>query len=133
MAAEDQEAFLTAMQIMNSSAVHGVLGAFFELNVFDIIMQKVGLDGYLHPDEIAPNLPTKNPEASDMLDRMLRLLTSHSIIKCKLIKNSGDALPSRSYGLTPISQYFVKSQDGPSFVPYHQFNHHKEIHKCWFV
>lgn len=131
MASHDQEAFLTAMQIMNSSTVHGVLTALSELNVFDIIVQKAGYDGYLHPDEIASNLPTKNPEASDMLDRMLRLLASHSIIKCKLVNNSGNALLTRSYGLTSISRYFVQGQDGPCLVPYHLFIHRREIVICW--
>lgn len=132
MAAHDQEGFLTAMQIVNSSTVHGVLSALFELNVFDIIAKKAGYDGYLHPDEIASNLPTKNPEASGMLDRMLRLLTSHSIIKCRLVKSSGNALLTRSYGLTSISRYFVQSQDGPCVVPLHHFIHHKEMQNCWY-
>ncbi|KAL8092873.1 trans-anol O-methyltransferase 1-like [Apium graveolens] len=132
MASHDQEGFLTAMQIVNSSTVHGVLSALFDLNVFDIIAEKAGYDGYLHPDEIVSNLPTKNPEASDMLDRMLRLLASHSIIKCKLVKNSGNALLTRSYGLTLISQYFVQGQDGPCLVPYHRFCHHKEMQNSWY-
>ena len=97
-------------------------------------MHKAGLDGYLHPDEIASNLPTKNPEASGMLDRMLRLLTSHSIIKCKLVKKyTSNALLTRAYGLTSISQYLVQARDGPCLVPYHKFNNHKELHNCWFV
>nr|BDC79574.1 hypothetical plant O-methyltransferase [Anthriscus sylvestris] len=132
MASHDQEAFLTAMQIVNSSTVHGVLSALFELNVFDIISKNAGYGGYLHPDEIASNLPTKNPEASDMLDRMLRLLASHSIIKCKLVKNSDNALLTRSYGLTSISRYFVQGQDGPCLVPYHHFIHHREMQNCWY-
>ncbi|WOH01862.1 hypothetical protein DCAR_0521248 [Daucus carota subsp. sativus] len=96
-------------------------------------MHKAGLDGYLHPDEIASNLPTKNPEASGMLDRMLRLLTSHSIIKCKLVKKyTSNALLTRAYGLTSISQYLVQARDGPCLVPYHKFNNHKELHNCWY-
>ena len=125
MASHDQEAFLKAMQIVNSTTVEGVLSTLIELNVFDIILKKAGPDGYLHPDEIAQNLPTKNPEASEMLDRMLRLLASHSIIKCKRV-NSDNALQTRSYGLTLISRYFVH-------VPYLQFVTHKEMHNCWFV
>ncbi|KAL8092872.1 trans-anol O-methyltransferase 1-like [Apium graveolens] len=133
MASHDQEAFLTAMQIVNSSTVHGVLSALFDLNVFDIIAEKAGYDGYLHPDEIVSDLPTNNPEASDMLDRMLRLLASHSIIKCKLVKNiSGNALLTRSYGLTSVSQYFVQGQDGPCLVPYHHLNHQKGVQKYWY-
>ena len=133
MASHDQEAFLTAMQIVNSSTVHGVLSALFELSVFDIVAQKAGYNGYLHPDEIAASLPTKNPEASEMLDRMLRLLASHDIVKCKLVKDSGNALLTRAYGLTPISRYFVQGVAGPCLVPYHQFIHHREMQNCWLV
>ncbi|XP_017242006.1 trans-anol O-methyltransferase 1 [Daucus carota subsp. sativus] len=132
MASHDQEAFLTAMQIVNSSTVHGVLSALFELSVFDIVAQKAGYNGYLHPDEIAASLPTKNPEASEMLDRMLRLLASHDIVKCKLVKDSGNALLTRAYGLTPISRYFVQGVAGPCLVPYHQFIHHREMQNCWY-
>ncbi|XP_074364950.1 trans-anol O-methyltransferase 1-like [Apium graveolens] len=132
MASHDQAAFLTAMQIVNSSTLHGVLSALLELNVFDIIMQKSGLNSYLLPHEIALNLPTQNLEASDMLDRMLRLLASHNIVKCKLVEYSGNALLPRSYGLTSISQYFVQAKDRPCLVPYHQFVHNKEIHNCWY-
>nr|AAR24095.1 caffeic acid O-methyltransferase-like protein [Ammi majus] len=132
MASHDQEAFLAAMQIVNSSTVDGVLNALIELNVFDIIMKKVGLDGYLHPDEIALNLPAKNLEASDMLDRMLRLLATHSIIKCKLVKRSGGTHRlTRSYGLTSISQYFVQAKDGPCLAPYIRLIHHKEMQRSW--
>ncbi|KAK1351269.1 putative plant O-methyltransferase [Heracleum sosnowskyi] len=132
MASHDQEAFLAAMQIVNSSTVDGVLNALIELNVFDIIMQKVGLDGYLHPHEIALDLHTDNPEASDMLDRMLRLLASHSIIKCKLVKGSGKAHLTRSYGLTSVSQFFVQAKDGPCLAPYVQLVNHKEMQSCWY-
>ena len=132
MASHDQEAFLTAMQIVNSTTVEGVLSTLIELKVFDIILGKAGPNGYLHPDEIAQNLPTKNPEASEMLDRMLRLLASHSIIKCKRV-NSDNALQTRSYGLTSISRYFVHAQEGPCLVPYFQFVTHKEMHNSWFV
>nr|B8RCD3.1 RecName: Full=Trans-anol O-methyltransferase 1; Short=T-anol O-methyltransferase 1; AltName: Full=T-anol/isoeugenol O-methyltransferase 1; Short=PaAIMT1 [Pimpinella anisum]ACL13527.1 SAM:t-anol/isoeugenol O-methyltransferase [Pimpinella anisum] len=132
MASHDQEAFLTAMQIVNSSAVDGVLICLIELNVFDIMMQKAGMDGYLHPDEIALNLPTKNPQAPEMLDRMLRILASHSIIKCKLVKKmSGNALLTRAYGLTLISQYFVNAQDGPCLAPYLKLIHHKQMQNSW--
>ena len=133
MASHDQESFLTAMQITNSSVVDGVLICLIELNVFDIIMQTAGVSGYLHPDEIALKLPTKHPKTSEMLDRMLRLLASHSIIKCNHVKYTDNPLLTRSYGLTSISRYFVSTKDGPCLAPYLQLIHHKEMQSCWFV
>lgn len=134
MASHDQEAFLKAMDIVTSSTVHGVLTNLCELKVFDIIMQKVGLHGYLAPDEIALYLDAKNTDASSMLDRMLRLLANQSIIKCKLEKSPKNSdLLTRSYGLTSISQHFVQDQSGPSLASFYLFNHHKEMQISWFV
>ncbi|KAL1825670.1 trans-anol O-methyltransferase 1 [Daucus carota subsp. sativus] len=131
MASHDQESFLRAMQITNSSVVDGVLISLIELNVFDIMMQTAGVNGYLHPDEIALKLPTKHPKTSEMLDRMLRLLASHSIIKCIHVKNTDKSLLTRSYGLTSISRYFVSTKAGPCLAPYLQLIHHKEMQSCW--
>nr|BAO79383.1 hypothetical plant O-methyltransferase [Anthriscus sylvestris] len=124
---DDQEAFLKAMAIVSAPTVQGVLTTLCELKVFDIMMQKVGLDGYLTPNEIATNLAAKNPDASNMLDRMLCLLASHSIIKCKSEKDL-----TRSFGLTSISKYYVQDQNEHSLAPAHLFTYHKAVQLSWF-
>lgn len=135
MASNDQEEFLKAVQLADSQAIHGVLSALFELHVFDIIMAKAGLDDCLSPVEIASYLPTQNPEAPAILDRLLRLLATHSILKCTLVKSSTtnhDDPPTRTYGLTPVSKYFVRNQDGPSVAHLFLFGHSKGIADSWY-
>ncbi|KAK1371937.1 Caffeic acid 3-O-methyltransferase [Heracleum sosnowskyi] len=126
MGSHDEEGFLEAMALMSAGTVQRVLTTLCELKVFDIIMQKVGLHGYVSPDEIASNLDAKNPDASSMLDRMLCLLASHSIVKWKLEKST------RSYGLTSISKYYVRDQSGNSVAPLHLFCYHEEIQSSWY-
>lgn len=126
---EDQEYFLKAIQLADSSVIHGVLRALLELNVFDIMMAKAGLDGYLSPVEIASYLPTQNPQAPPILDRLLRLLATHSILNCTLVKTSP---PTRTYGLTSLSKYFVRNQDGPSVAHLFLFGHSKAIADSWY-
>lgn len=134
MESHDQEGFLKAMAILSGGSVQRVLTTLCELKVFDIIMQKVGLHGYLSPNEIVSNLDARNQDASSMLDRMLCLLASHSIVKWKLEKSTtSNDLLTRSYGLTSISQYYVQDQSGHSVAPLQLFCYHKEIQSSWFV
>ncbi|KAE8728385.1 hypothetical protein F3Y22_tig00004502pilonHSYRG00041 [Hibiscus syriacus] len=50
--------------------------AMVQLDVFQIIA-KAGVNAKLSSKEIAARLPTKNPDAPSMLDRILRVLASH--------------------------------------------------------
>ncbi|KAK1393853.1 Caffeic acid 3-o-methyltransferase [Heracleum sosnowskyi] len=125
MASQNEEAFLKAMAIISAGTVQRVLTTLCELKVFDIIMQKVGLHGYLSLDEIASN-------ASSMLDRMLCLLASHSIVKWKLEKSTtSNDLLTRTYGLTQISKYYGQDQSGHFVAPFHLFSYHKQIQISW--
>ncbi|XP_054782185.1 inositol 4-methyltransferase-like [Prosopis cineraria] len=54
-----------------------------ELDVFDVI-HKVGHDAKMSTVEIATELSCKNSKAS-ALDRLLRLLVSHSVLTCSVM------------------------------------------------
>ncbi|KAJ8748523.1 hypothetical protein K2173_003422 [Erythroxylum novogranatense] len=62
-----------------------------------------GLDAKLSASDIAAKISTQNPDASLMLDRILRLLASHQVLGC----TSVDGL-TRFYSLTPVAKYFVQ-------------------------
>ncbi|KAJ0013991.1 hypothetical protein Pint_20050 [Pistacia integerrima] len=80
--------------------------AAIELGLFEI-MAKTSPSHYLSSSEIASNLPAKNHDAPLIVERILRLLASHSILtsklwilhdwgdnQClKLLKNCYNALP----------------------------------------
>ncbi|KAL0012865.1 hypothetical protein SO802_007973 [Lithocarpus litseifolius] len=62
-------------------------------------------------------MPTKNPDAAMMLERILKLLVSHSVLGCTVVAD--EDLPfQRLYSLTPVSEYFVPSEDGVSLGPF---------------
>ena len=118
-----------AMQLVGASVLPMVLKAALELGVLDII-KEAGPEALLSPSEIASHLPTHNPDAPSTLDRMLRLLASHSILTCSLVTNH-DGKVHRLYGLAPVAKYFVPNQDGVSLAPYLHFIQDKVIVDIW--
>ncbi|KAJ0231682.1 O-methyltransferase domain-containing protein [Hirschfeldia incana] len=118
---EDQEAdekmvSLQAESIVNTVAFPMVLKAALELGVIDSVAA-AGDGAWISPYEIARSLPTKptNPEAPVLLDRVLRLLVSHSILKCRMIEckeNGRTGKMEMVYATEPVCKYFLKDSDG---------------------
>ncbi|KAG7587380.1 Winged helix DNA-binding domain superfamily [Arabidopsis thaliana x Arabidopsis arenosa] len=127
---------LQAESIVNTVAFPMVLKAAFELGVIDTIAD-AGNDTWLSPYEIARSLPTKptNPEAPVLLDRMLRLLVSHSILKCRMIEtgeNGRTGKIERVYAAEPVCKYFLRDNDGSgSLVSLFMLLHTEVFFKTW--
>ncbi|CAE5964464.1 unnamed protein product [Arabidopsis arenosa] len=127
---------LQAESIVNTVAFPMVLKAAFELGVIDTIAA-AGNDTWLSPYEIARSLPTKptNPEAPVLLDRMLRLLVSHSILKCRMIEtgeNGRTGKIERVYAAEPVCKYFLRDNDGSgSLVSLFMLLHTEVFFKTW--
>ncbi|KAJ0086304.1 hypothetical protein Patl1_08344 [Pistacia atlantica] len=64
-----------AIRLANAAVYLMFLKSAIELNIIDIIFASSDGGIFLSPWEIASRLPTKNPNAPVMLDRMLRLLS----------------------------------------------------------
>eukprot|EP00253_Pinus_taeda_P013419 PITA_13419 len=75
-----------------------------------------GNGAQLSPTQIVAHIPTTNPEAAITLDRILRVLASHSVLSCTVTTNE-NAKAERFYGLTSLCKYLVKNQDGVSLAP----------------
>ncbi|XP_019091399.1 PREDICTED: indole glucosinolate O-methyltransferase 4-like [Camelina sativa] len=106
---------LQALRITNSLAFPMVFKAALELGVIDTIVAADD-DVWLSPSEIAFALPTKptNPEAPMLLDRMLRLLASHSILKCRIVEtgeNDRIRKTQRVYAAEPVCTFFLNRGD----------------------
>ncbi|XP_015888915.2 cathecol O-methyltransferase 1 [Ziziphus jujuba] len=119
---EGVESFSYAMQLAMSSVLSMSMQCAIELGIFDIIA-KAGQEAKLSPSEIAAHMPTTNPDAPAMLDRLLRLLASHSVLTCSLVAhdhhlNANGSNFQRLYGLSPVSKFFVTDNDGVSLGPY---------------
>ncbi|XP_052192145.1 caffeic acid 3-O-methyltransferase-like isoform X2 [Diospyros lotus] len=112
---EEQRHCSYAMQLVNSLALPTVLQVAVELGVLEIIAKAECAGGsLLTSSEIASRIPgCRNPDAPHMLDRMLRLLVSHSVLTCSDDQDDG----RHRYGLAPVAKYFIGDQDGASLGP----------------
>ncbi|KAK8991002.1 hypothetical protein V6N11_062028 [Hibiscus sabdariffa] len=110
-----EESLSYAFQVVNSLVLPMSMNAAVQLNVFEIIA-KAGPNAKLSSKNIVARLPTKNPVAPSMLDRILRALASHGIVGCS-VADDEKGYPQRLYSLTPVSEFFVLNEDGVSLGP----------------
>ncbi|KAA8546324.1 hypothetical protein F0562_002937 [Nyssa sinensis] len=101
-----------------------------ELELFDIIAQK-GSGAHISSSEIVSQLPAQNPDAASILDRMLCLLASYSLLTCSL-RTHQDGTVERLYGLAPAGKFFVRNQSGRSLASMFPFAYHPPIWTAWF-
>lgn len=126
----DEEANLFAMQLASASVLPMVLKAAIELDLLEI-MAKAGPGAFLSPKDLTAQLPTKNPEAPVMLDRILRLLASYSILTYSL-RTLPDGKVERLYGLGPVCKFLTKNEDGVSISPLCLMNQDKVLIESWY-
>uniref|UniRef100_A0A2P2NZ83 caffeate O-methyltransferase n=1 Tax=Rhizophora mucronata TaxID=61149 RepID=A0A2P2NZ83_RHIMU len=126
----DEEANLFAMQLTCASVLPMVLKTAIELDLLEIIA-KAGPGAYLSPSDIASQLPTKNQDAAVLLDRILRLLASYSILTCSL-KTHPDGKVERLYGLAPVCKFLTKNEDGVSLAALSLMNQDKVLMESWY-
>ncbi|KAK3042829.1 hypothetical protein RJ639_001102 [Escallonia herrerae] len=130
MEAEDESNFLFAMQLASASVLPMVLKSAIELDLLEI-MAKSGPGAFISPSELASQLPNQNPTAPVMLDRILRLLTTYSVLNCTL-KNLPDGRVERLYALAPVCKFLVKNADGVSVAPLLLMNQDKVLMESWY-
>ncbi|CAN6564655.1 unnamed protein product [Malus baccata var. baccata] len=125
----DQETNLFAMQLANAPVLPMVLKTTLELDLLEI-MAKAGPGAFVSPADLASQLPTKNPDAPVMLDRMLRLLASYSILTYSL-RTLPDGNVERLYGLGPVCKFLTKNEDGVSIAPLCLMSQDKVLMESW--
>ncbi|PHT53549.1 hypothetical protein CQW23_08011 [Capsicum baccatum] len=94
------------------------------------IMAKAGPGAFISPSEIAAQLPTKNPEAPVMLDRMFRLLSTYSVLNCTL-RTLPDGCVEWLYSLAPVCKFLTKNVDGVFVAPLLLMNQDKVLMESW--
>ncbi|KAI4346401.1 hypothetical protein L6164_007298 [Bauhinia variegata] len=85
--------------------------------------------------EIASRFPNAHSEFPQKLQRILRLLCSHSLLTCSSRTNE-DGSTERVYGISAVGKYFVPDEDGDNFASFSAFSYcHavKEICTCNFI
>lgn len=119
-----------AMQLSSSSVLPMVLKATIDLDLLHIIA-KAGPDALLSPNQIASQLNSDNPQTILVLDRILSLLSSYSILTCSQSSDqSRDKI--KLYGLAPVAKYFIPNQDGVSFASMFQTIQDKVMVDMWY-
>ena len=129
---EDDNACLYAMHLSTSHIFPMALTAAIELNLFDIIASRANRDAYMSPSEIASQLPTKNPNAPFLLDRMLRFLATYSLLTCS-VRTCEDGRVERLYGLSPAGKFFAQNEDGGLLSSMTLLNSHPNVAEVWYV
>ncbi|ESQ54497.1 hypothetical protein EUTSA_v10027501mg [Eutrema salsugineum] len=128
----DEEASLYAMQLGSGSVLPMVLKSAIELDLLEIMAKNDGFSGaQMSPSELASHLPTKNPDAHIMLDRILRLLASHSILTCS-VRKLPDGGAERLYGLDTVCKYLTNNEDGVSLATHCLLNQDKVLMESWY-
>ncbi|KAL3519222.1 hypothetical protein ACH5RR_021811 [Cinchona calisaya] len=125
---EKQQHFSYVMQLVTSASLPMVLYTAVKLKLFEIIAE-AGPGAKLSPSDIASKLPgttSKNPDAASMLDRMLRLLSSHSLLTFD-VQNEEIV-----YGLSPVGEYLVPDEDGNSVAPLVELLQDKVLIDGWY-
>ncbi|XP_071711719.1 cathecol O-methyltransferase 1-like [Rutidosis leptorrhynchoides] len=122
--------FTYALQVSSSISMTMMLDSAIKLKVLEAIA-KAGPDAKLSAHEITSHLSISNQDAPDKIDRMLRLLSSHSIVTCT--QQDHQSMPTRVYGLTPVASYFIPNQDGASLGPPTLLLHDKVFVDSWFA
>ncbi|KAG5229465.1 hypothetical protein OIU76_022755 [Salix suchowensis] len=120
----------SALLLVSSSVLPMVLKTAVELDLLEI-MAKAGPGAFMSPSDIASHLPTKNPDAPSMLDRILRLLASYSILTCSL-RDLPDGKIERLYGLASVCKFMTKNEDGGSLGPLCLMNQDKVLMESWY-
>lgn len=125
-----EEACLFAMQLASASVLPMVLKSAIDLNLLELI-KKAGPGSFVSPAQLAAQIPTTNPEAHVMLDRILRLLASYSVVNCRLSTRPHGGV-ERLYGLAPVCEFLTKNEDGVSMAPLVLMNQDKVLIESWF-
>ncbi|KAK1306856.1 Caffeic acid 3-O-methyltransferase [Acorus calamus] len=123
----EELAGLYSMKLSCVAALPMTLKAALELDLFEIIAA-TGPGAQLSPEEVASKLPTTNPEAHVMLDRIFRQLASYSILTCSVVDGNG----KRLYGLAPVAKFLIKNKDGVSMAPLVLMSLDKVIMESWY-
>ncbi|RWR86528.1 caffeic acid 3-O-methyltransferase 1 [Cinnamomum micranthum f. kanehirae] len=130
MTSTEDELGMYAMQLATASTLPMALKVAIELNVLEIIA-KAGPGAHLSAAQIASHFPTHNLDAPIILDRILGLLASYTVLTWSIVEGA-DGSPQRLYGLSPVCKFFIENEDGVSLAPLHLLIHDMVTFKPWY-
>ena len=128
--ADEEDLGKLAIRLASSIVLPMALKSALELNLIEI-MAAAGDGAFLSPSEIAAQLPARNPNAPLLLDRVLRLLASYSILRSSL-RTLENGEVERLYGVGPICKFLTRNSDGGSIAPLFLLHHDKVFTESWY-
>ncbi|KAI3471272.1 hypothetical protein Pfo_027935 [Paulownia fortunei] len=126
----EEEACLFAMQLASGSVLPMVLKSAIELDLLELI-KKAGPGASASASELAAQLPTNNPDAANMIDRILRLLAAYSVLICSL-KTLPDGGVERRYLLAPVCKFLTRNEDGVSVASISLMIQDRVLMETWY-
>ena len=107
----EDSACLSAMVLTTNLVYPAVLNAAVHLNLFEIISNATPPGAFISPSQIASHLPssTQHSDLSNRLDRMLRLLTSYSLLTSST-RTAHNGSTEIVYGLSSVGKYLVPDE-----------------------
>ena len=126
----DDQAFLLALQLSTINILPAVINSAIELNLFEIIAKGNPHGASMTPSEIASQLSIQNPNLPRKVERMLRLLASHSLVTCSL-RLGEDGTIERLYTLSSAGKYFVRDDGGYSMASCLNLFNHQAFVDVW--
>ncbi|KAL4363291.1 hypothetical protein GQ457_04G034230 [Hibiscus cannabinus] len=126
---KEDEACLRAIQYATSTVLPFALKTAIDLDLLEIIA-KSGPGSKVSAAEIVSKLPAKNPNASDIIDRLLRFLTTRSVLDCDLVTDR-DGKTVRLYGVSSTGRYFLRNEEGISLVQFLNALTDTHFLGCW--
>ncbi|GLJ42455.1 hypothetical protein SUGI_0879880 [Cryptomeria japonica] len=128
---KNEEEWLLGSELCSFVCFPMAMKAALELDVLQII-STAGPDLQISPAQIVAQIPNvKNPDAAITLDRILRVLATHSLLSCS-VTTGKNGKPERLYGLTPLCKYLVPNKDGLSLAPLALMNQDKVFMETWY-
>ncbi|CAN4101311.1 unnamed protein product [Withania somnifera] len=127
---EEENSLMNTMHLPYGLFLNMVLRTTIELDIFEIIAKSSTQQ--LSCNEIASQLPTKNPNAPLVLERILRFLASQSFLTCNITKDDDDGNIHTSYKLTTLSQTLISDKDGSSIASFLLLNADPIPVNSWF-
>ncbi|KAJ3690539.1 hypothetical protein LUZ61_019703 [Rhynchospora tenuis] len=134
-AEEEEEACMHALQLASASILPMVLKAAIELDVLEILIKGCGGPfgkPVMTASDVVSHLKTNNPQAAEMLDRMLRLLASYNVIKCDVEIDDERNNVTRRYGPMPVCKWLTKNEDGVSIAALALMTQDKALMESWY-
>ncbi|XP_031482634.1 caffeic acid 3-O-methyltransferase-like [Nymphaea colorata] len=133
----DEQACLSAWHLVSGSVLPMALKAAIEMGLLEVMAKAHQQEGIplLTSHEIAARLSAKNPEAPTLLERLLRLLASHSILTCStttITNNNHDCKAQWGYGLGEKSRFLLGDENGGSMGPLVLMLQDKVYMESWY-